>query len=208
MKLTDNAKIVLERRYLKRDKNGEIIETPEGMVRRVANAIANTDSEADTYYAMMSNLDFLPNSPTLMNAGDDKGTLSACFVMGLEDSMEGIMQTAKETAMVQKYGGGTGFALSKLRPKGTPISTTHGKACGPVAVLKHLSSVSKLVTQGGRRDGANMAVMSVEHPDIMEFIECKRQEGDIHNFNISVGVTDEFMQAVIDGAAIYHSLYW
>ena len=199
MELSDNAMIVLKSRYLKRDSDGKIVETPKQMFRRVANAIADTEEEAADYYGMMEELMFLPNSPTLMNAGDDKGTLSACFVMGLEDSMEGIMNTAKETAMVQKYGGGTGFSLSKLRPKGSPISTTHGKACGPIAVLRHLSSVSRLVTQGGRRDGANMAVMNVHHPDILEFIECKKVEGDIHNFNISVGVTDEFMQSVLEG---------
>ena len=119
--------------------------------------------------------------------------------MGLEDTMDGIMTTAKEMAMVQKFGGGTGFALSHIRPKGANISTTHGRACGPIAVLRHLSSVSKLVTQGGKRDGANMAVMDVHHPDILEFIECKRVEGEIHNFNISVGASHEFMEAVRDG---------
>ena len=113
--------------------------------------------------------------------------------------MDGIMTTAKETAMVQKYGGGTGFALSSIRPKGANIQTTHGQACGPVEVLRHLSSVSKLVTQGGKRDGANMAVMDVHHPDIMEFIDCKAQEGEIHNFNISVGASHEFMEAVKAG---------
>ena len=144
-------------------------------------------------------MEFVPNSPTLMNAGTGAGTLSACFVIGLEDSMEGIMETAKEAALVQKFGGGTGFALSNIRPKGAPISTTHGRACGPVAVLRHLSSVSTLVTQGGKRDGANMAVMDVHHPDIMDFITCKTTEGQIHNFNISVGASDEFMQTVDRG---------
>ena len=122
--------------------------------------------------------------------------MSACFVLPLSDSMEGIMGAAHDAAMVQKFGGGTGFALSELRRKGANIKTTHGKACGPVAVLKHLSSVSTLVTQGGKRDGANMAVMDVHHPDVLEFIDCKQVEGDIHNFNISVGVSDEFMEAV------------
>ena len=151
---------------------------------------------------MMTDLEFVPNSPTLMNAGvnledgSGTGTLSACFVMGLDDTMEGIMTTAKEMAMVQNFGGGTGFALSPIRPKDSSISTTHGKACGPISVLKHLSSVSKLVTQGGKRDGANMAVMDVHHPDILEFIDSKQVEGDIHNFNISVGASHEFMEAV------------
>ena len=154
----------------------------------------------DDFYGAMSRLEFVPNSPTLMNAGTGAGTLSACFVIGLDDSMDSIMTSAKEAAMVQKYGGGTGFALSKIRPKGSAIKTTHGKACGPVAVLRHLSSVSTLVTQGGKRDGANMAVMDVHHPDIMEFITAKYEEGLIHNFNISVGASHEFMKAVKAGA--------
>ena len=153
----------------------------------------------------MASLEFLPNSPTLMNAGTGAGTLSACFVLPLTDSMEGIMKAAHDAAMVQKFGGGTGFSLSEIRPTGTPIATTHGKACGPIAVLKHLSSVSTLVTQGGKRDGANMAVMDVHHPNILDFIECKKIEGEIHNFNISVGASDEFMQAVKDGTE--YSLY-
>ena len=147
----------------------------------------------------MASLKYLPNSPTLMNAGTGAGTLSACFVLPLKDSMQGIMGAAHDAAMVQKFGGGTGFALSELRPKGTPIATTHGKACGPISVLRHLSSVSTLVTQGGKRDGPNMPVMDVHHPDILEFIDCKKVEGEIHNFNISVGASDEFMQAVKDG---------
>lgn len=213
--LNENARVVLEKRYLRKNAKGEIAETPAGMFRRVAHAIAAPDyangpiEEAmaweEKYYEVMAKLEFVPNSPTLMNAGIQRadgqgtGTLSACFVMGLDDHMDGIMTTAKETAMVQKYGGGTGFALSSIRPKGANIQTTHGQACGPVEVLRHLSSVSKLVTQGGKRDGANMAVMDVHHPDIMEFIDCKAQEGEIHNFNISVGASHEFMEAVKAG---------
>ena len=210
-RLSDNARVVLAKRYLRKDDAGATVETPDGMLRRVARAVSEPEllygSESDRvrseedFYAAMATLDFVPNSPTLMNAGTGAGTLSACFVMGLEDSMDGIMTTAKEAAMVQKYGGGTGFALSPIRPKGAGISTTHGKACGPVAVLNHLSSVSTLVTQGGKRDGANMAVMDVHHPDILEFISCKTEEGRIHNFNISVGASDEFMQAVRDGTS-------
>ena len=164
--LTDNARIVLEKRYLKKSRSGEVIETPEEMFNRVAHAIAEpellygteadrAEAEAD-FYNIMATLEFVPNSPTLMNAGihqdngEGTGTLSACFVMGLDDTMEGIMTTAKEMAMVQKFGGGTGFALSPIRSKGSHITTTHGNACGPVAVLRHLSSVSKLVTQGGK----------------------------------------------------------
>ena len=213
--LTENAQIVLKKRYLRKNALGEIVETPEEMFLRVAGAVAAPEHEnggADDgrkwkrkFYEVMASLRFLPNSPTLMNAGILRadglgtGTLSACFVMGLEDHMDGIMTTAKETAMVQKYGGGTGFALSTIRPKGSAIQTTHGQACGPIEVLRHLSSVSNLVTQGGKRDGANMAVMDVHHPDILEFIDCKAEEGKIHNFNISVGVSHEFMEAVKKG---------
>jgi ribonucleoside-diphosphate reductase alpha chain len=208
--ISDNAMIVLKKRYFMKDNQGNALEHSwSDIARRVARAIAETEllynSDADVsyweekYYNVMVNLEYVPNSPTLMNAGSGAGTLSACFVMGLEDSMEGIMETAKEAALVQKFGGGTGFALSKIRPKGSPIATTHGKACGPIAVLRHLSSVSTLVTQGGKRDGANMAVMDVHHPDILEFITCKTQEGEIHNFNISVGASEVFMQAVRNG---------
>lgn len=208
--ISENAKVILEKRYLQRDKSGNIVEDPQRMFRRVAYAIAQGDTlygetpdgiekTADRFYRLMANLDFLPNSPTLMNAGTGQGTLSACFVLPLTDTMEGITRASHDQAMVQKFGGGTGFALSELRPKGWAISTTHGRACGPVETLRYLSATSKLVTQGGKRDGANMAVMDVHHPDILEFISCKTVEGDIHNFNISVGATDEFMTAVADG---------
>jgi len=215
VEISDNARIVLEKRYLRKDDDGNIVETPAGMFRRVAHAVAKPELDyggaedaekwEQKFYEVMTRLDYVPNSPTLMNAGFEQpdgsgtGTLSACFVIGLEDRLEGIMTTAKEAAMVQKFGGGTGFALSDIRPKGSNIKTTHGKACGPVAVLRHLSSVSKLVTQGGKRDGANMAVMDVHHPDVLEFIDCKRVEGEIHNFNISVGASHEFMEAVKAG---------
>lgn len=208
--ISDNARVVLDKRYLQKNSDGEINETPEGMFRRVAKALASPEFKYEktpgevaeleqNFYEMMASLEYLPNSPTLMNAGTGAGTLSACFVLPLTDSMEGIMGAAHDAAMVQKFGGGTGFSLSELRPKGTGITTTHGKACGPIAVLRHLSSVSTLVTQGGKRDGANMAVMDIHHPDILEFIDCKEVEGEIHNFNISVGASDEFMQAVKDG---------
>jgi len=207
--ISDNARVVLDKRYLQKNDSGEIIESPEGMFRRVAKALAapefkyeKTPSEVaaieESFFEMMASLEYLPNSPTMMNAGTGAGTLSACFVLPLTDSMEGIMGAAHDAAMVQKFGGGTGFALSELRPTGAGIATTHGKACGPIQVLRHLSSVSTLVTQGGKRDGANMAVMDVHHPDILEFIDCKQVEGEIHNFNISVGASDEFMQAVKD----------
>ena len=213
LQLTENALRVLEHRYLLKDDEWNVIETPEGLFRRVARAIAGaerthgaTDETVaaleETFYLMMTRLEFLPNSPTLMNAGTEAGTLSACFVLPLEDTLEGIMRTATDIAMVQKYGGGTGVALSEIRPKGSHITTTHGRACGPIAVLRHLSSVSTMITQGGKRDGANMAVMDVHHPDIEEFITCKHQEGLIHNYNISVGATDDFMKAVRDGGTV------
>ncbi|MEC9140359.1 MAG: vitamin B12-dependent ribonucleotide reductase [Chloroflexota bacterium] len=210
---TDNALSVLKHRYFLKNDKFQVVEDERDMLSRVAKAIAAPDKSygasdiqvAETesaFYSMMARLEFVPNSPTLMNAGTDQGTLSACFVLPLEDSMTGIMKTATDIAMVQKFGGGTGVPLSNLRQKGSHISTTHGKACGPIAVLKHLSSVSTMITQGGKRDGANMAVMSVHHPDIEEFINCKAQEGDIHNFNISVGATDAFMNAVKDGGTV------
>ena len=215
--ISENAKVILEKRYLLRDKKGSIVEDAQGMFRRVAYAVAKgdtlygatpdrVDQIADRFYELMASLDFLPNSPTMMNAGTGQGTLSACFVLPLKDTMEGITRASHDQAMVQKFGGGTGFSLSELRPKGFSISTTHGKACGPVETLRYLSATSKLVTQGGKRDGANMAVMDVHHPDILEFISCKSTEGDIHNFNISVGASDEFMRAVADGTD--YSLYF
>ena len=205
--LSPQAEVVAEKRYFLKDEEHQVKEDASAMFRRVADAIASVETKygkldidaqltANEFYTIMSNLDFIPNSPTLMNAGTDQGTLSACFVLPLEDSMEGIMKTAHDAAMVQKFGGGTGFALSKLRPKGDRIKTTHGISCGPIEVLKTLSRVSSMITQGGKRDGANMAVMDIHHPDILEFIDCKSVEGDIHNFNISVGVSNDFMKAV------------
>lgn len=208
--LSTQAKVVAEKRYFLKNDDNEIIEDAPAMFRRVADAIASVETQygklevdaqlsSNEFYTIMSNLDFIPNSPTLMNAGTKQGTLSACFVLPLEDSMEGIMKAAHDTAMVQKFGGGTGFALSNLRPKGDRIKTTHGISCGPIEVLKTLSRVSSMITQGGKRDGANMAIMDIHHPDILEFIDCKKIEGEIHNFNISVGVTDNFMKAVKAG---------
>ena len=205
--LTTQAETVAQSRYYLKNKDNEVIETADDMFKRVGIAIAKIDTEygrmdADAsltaldFIGMMTDLKFIPNSPTLMNAGTEQGTLSACFVLPLEDSMEDIMKTAHDIAMVQKFGGGTGFSLSKLRPRGDRIKTTHGIACGPIQVLQTLSRVSSMITQGGKRDGANMAVMSVYHPDILEFIDCKKVEGDIHNFNISVGVDADFMKAV------------
>jgi len=206
--MTEQAETILEARYYLKDSDGKPREDAEGMFTRVAKAISSVEGKYMTlpveieliqneFYEILSELYFLPNSPTLMNAGTPAGTLSGCFVLPLEDSMQDIMKTATDAAMVQKFGGGTGFALSRIRPKGDPINTTQGKACGPIEILKTLSRVSSMITQGGKRDGANMAVMSIYHPDIVEFIKCKTVEGDIHNFNISVGVDTNFMKAVL-----------
>ena len=195
--LSEQAEVVLGHRYYLKNVDGEIIEDSKALFNRVATAIAAIESKHLTlpieaelvkndFYDIISKLEFLPNSPTLMNAGTAQGTLSACFVLPLEDSMEGIMKAATDAAMVQKFGGGTGFALSKIRPRGDGIKTTHGIACGPFEGLKTLSRVASMITQGGKRDGANMAVMAINHPDILDFINCKSIEGEIHNFNILV----------------------
>jgi ribonucleoside-diphosphate reductase alpha chain len=217
--LSPQAEVVAKKRYYLKNDLGETIENAEGMFKRVAKGVASIEtlynSKTDTtysekeFYRIMAENKFLPNSPTLMNAGTDQGTLSACFVLPVKDSMEGIMKAATDSAMVQKFGGGTGFALSELRPRGDMIKTTHGIACGPIEVLKTLSRVSSMITQGGKRDGANMAVMDIHHPDILEFIDCKQVEGEIHNFNISVGVTNDFMAAVKAGThySLIHPTY-
>ena len=204
--LTDNARTVLERRYLLRGPDGEVRETPEELLVRVATAIAAVEADdesrqrwAQRFYDEMAAMRFLPNSPTLMNAGTGQGTLAACFVLPVEDTLESIMSTAQAAAMVQKYGGGTGFSLSRLRGVGESIASTHGTACGPVSVLKHYDDVSRLVTQGGKRDGANMAILRVDHPDIRDFVHAKDDGVSATRFNISVGVTDAFMRAAAAG---------
>ena len=208
--LTPQAETIAKKRYYLKDKAGETVENSTDMFKRVAKTVGlieqmydKSESEVqkvtDEFFEMMDDLKFVPNSPTMMNAGTYQGTLSACFVLPLEDTMEGIMKGATDAAMVQKFGGGTGFSLSKLRPRGANIASTHGRACGPIEVLKTLSRVSSMITQGGKRDGANMAILDVHHPDILEFISCKSVEGDIHNFNISVGADNAFMQAVAAG---------
>ncbi len=194
--LTDNAVTILKTRYLIGD------ETPEDLFRRVSGAVAEAEATEDrdqwgeAFYQLMASTKFLPNSPTLFNAGTGQGTLSACFVLPIDDTMESIMQSATASAMIQKYGGGLGYAFSKLRPKGSKIATTQGKACGAVAVLKMLSSLSDMITQGGKRHGANMGILHVSHPEIMEFIHMKDDDKTAQNFNISVAVTDDFMKAV------------
>jgi ribonucleoside-diphosphate reductase alpha chain len=206
IKLSDNAITVLERRYLKRGSDGKLIETSEQMFKRVAHHIAKAEIEfggverADeieaAFFKMITELTFLPNSPTLMNAGRKLGQLAACFVLPVEDSMEGIFDSLKNAAMIHKSGGGTGFSFSRLRPKQSRVGTTGGIASGPVSFMRIFNTATEQVKQGGTRRGANMAILRVDHPDIEEFIDCKKDKRELNNFNISVGVTEAFMQAV------------
>ncbi|MBT8371074.1 MAG: adenosylcobalamin-dependent ribonucleoside-diphosphate reductase, partial [Deltaproteobacteria bacterium] len=206
MVLSDNAKRVLKRRYLKKDSKGKLIESAKQMFTRVARHIAraekkygDTDTSKQmekTFYRMMTELKFLPNSPTLMNAGRRLGQLAACFVLPVEDSMDGIFDALKNAALIHKSGGGTGFSFSRLRPKDSRVGTTGGVASGPVSFMKIFNTATEQVKQGGTRRGANMAILQIDHPDIMEFITCKRNDGDLNNFNRSVGLPEKFMQAV------------
>jgi ribonucleoside-diphosphate reductase alpha chain len=207
LKLTKNALTVLERRYLKK-QDGQVVERPEDMFRRVAENIAAVEvshyeksaaeaSElAQRFYESMVTLDFLPNSPTLMNAGRELQQLAACFVLPIEDSMESIFETLKNAALIHKSGGGTGFSFSNLRPRSDKVQSTGGVASGPLSFMKVFNAATDAVKQGGTRRGANMGIMRVDHPDIMDFIVCKEDTTELTNFNISVGVTEAFMQAV------------
>jgi ribonucleoside-diphosphate reductase alpha chain len=203
--LTDNALRVLRARYLRRDPAGQVVETPEGMFRRVAHSVAHAEAGfgdaaawgrwEEAFFDALIQLDLLPNSPTLMNAGTPLGQLSACFVIPVEDSMEEIFDALKLMALIQQSGGGTGFSFSRLRPAGDVVSSTGGASSGPVSFMRIFDCATEHIKQGGKRRGANMGVLRVDHPDIEEFIEAKRDGQSFRNFNLSVAATGLFMEA-------------
>lgn len=207
-KFDDNALAVLQERYLWKNERGEVIETPQEMLERVARVVASVEKSevereewSELFYESMASLDFLPNSPTLMNAGREgkHGQLSACYVVGIEDSMESIFDALKKQALIHKSGGGTGFNFSALRSENSIVQSTNGKASGPVSFMELFNLATDVVQQGGMRRGANMGILNCDHPDIVKFIIAKTEEGKLHNFNISVAATDEFMTEAVKG---------
>jgi ribonucleoside-diphosphate reductase alpha chain len=208
-RLSENAVRVLEARYLRRDGRRRIVESAEQLFERVAGAVAQAESRLgyagevarwrDQFHGLLVSLDFLPNTPCLMNADTSLGQLSACFVLPVPDTMEGIFEAIKEMAIIQQSGGGTGFSFSHLRPRGDVVSSTGGEASGPVSFMKIFDAATDNIKQGGKRRGANMGILRVDHPDIIEFVTAKLDERTLQNFNLSVAVTDAFMTAVERG---------